>query len=160
METRESAKCHAEFRGPVRRARLNLGVGRDMCSEELPQVELWWEDGARQINECEYRYIDSIRESEELTLELMVTEAKVQAKVLVPETRARSSCFDWVPGHSERDATCRSFRLIFDQRHMLSYTVLNESYGRFPESPELFAGKLFRVFTPAGVHQEDDLCIR
>jgi hypothetical protein len=29
---------------------------------------------------------------------------------------------------------------------MVSYTVLNESYGRYPESPEQFSGKLFRVF--------------
>ena len=29
---------------------------------------------------------------------------------------------------------------------MVSYTVLNESYGTYPEPPEQFSGKLFRVF--------------
>ena len=33
-----------------------------MCSEELSKAELDWEEGARQINEREYLYIDSIRE--------------------------------------------------------------------------------------------------
>ena len=55
-----------------------------MCSETSSQEELDWEEGARQINECENLYIDSVRELEERTLELIVTEAKVQAQILVP----------------------------------------------------------------------------
>ena len=55
-----------------------------MCSETSSQDELDWEEGARQINECENLYIDSVRELEERTLELIVTEAKVQAQILVP----------------------------------------------------------------------------
>ncbi len=47
-----------------------------MCPEELAQVELDWEDGARQINECECLFIDSIRELEELTLDLVVIESR------------------------------------------------------------------------------------
>jgi hypothetical protein len=30
---------------------------------------------------------------------------------------------------------------------MVSYSVLNESYGRYPEDPEKFTGKLFRSFS-------------
>jgi hypothetical protein len=30
---------------------------------------------------------------------------------------------------------------------MVSYTVLNESYGVYPEEPEKFVGKLFRAFS-------------
>jgi hypothetical protein len=30
---------------------------------------------------------------------------------------------------------------------MISWTVLNESYGKYPEPPEQFTGKLFRVFS-------------
>lgn len=37
-----------------------------MCSETSSQEERDWEEGARQINECEYLYIDSVRELEEL----------------------------------------------------------------------------------------------
>lgn len=39
------------------------------------------------------------------------------------------------------------FPVIFDPKQMVSYTVLNETYGRYPESPEQFAGKLFRVLS-------------
>jgi hypothetical protein len=36
--------------------------------------------------------------------------------------------------------------LLFDRSQMVSYTVLNESYGVYPKEPEKFAGKLFRKF--------------
>jgi hypothetical protein len=107
-----------------------------MCSEELAQVELEWEDGARQINDCEYLYIDSIRELEELTLGLVVAEAKLQAQILVPRDKRPVEQMRLGAKSIERDVTCRRFRLIFDRKHMVSYTVLNESYGRYPESPE------------------------
>ena len=55
-----------------------------MYSEELPQMELEWEDGARRINECKYLYIDSVRELEELTLELIVTEVRHQTFCSLP----------------------------------------------------------------------------
>jgi hypothetical protein len=93
-----------------------------MCSEELAQVELEWEDGARQINDCEYLYIDSIRE--------------LQAQILVPRDKRPVEQMRLGAKSIERDVTCRRFRLIFDRKHMVSYTVLNESYGRYPESPE------------------------
>ena len=101
---------------------------------------LEWEERARQIDECGYLFVDSIREIEELTLELMVTEAKSQRRNVAP---ADSSSIEPI----ERDATCRSFRLIFNRDQMVSYTVLNESYGKYPESPEQFSGKLFRIFS-------------
>lgn len=118
-----------------------------MCSTELLQVELDWEDGARQINDCDYLYIDGIRELAELTLELIVTEAKLQAQTLGPqdETLVEQLRSDAVP--IESDVACRSFRVIFNRTHMVSYTVLNESYGQYPESPERFTGKLFRIFS-------------
>jgi hypothetical protein len=118
-----------------------------MRSEELSQVELEWQEGARQINECEYLYLDSIRELEELAPELIVTEAKPQAQILVPRDESAVEQLRLGGRPIESDVTCRSFRLIFDGRHMVSYTVLNESYGRYPESPEQFTGKLFRVFS-------------
>jgi hypothetical protein len=118
-----------------------------MYSQELAHVELEWEDGARQINECKYLYVDSVREPEELTLELIVTEAKLQAEILIPQDESLVEQLRLGGRPIERDVTCRSFRLNFDRRHMVSYTVLNESYGRYPESPEQFAGKLFRVFS-------------
>ena len=44
---------------------------------------------------------------------------------------------------------------------MISYTVLNESYGRYPQPPEVFTGKLFRVFSHSHLldfHRANDLC--
>ena len=118
-----------------------------MRSEELAQLEPQWEDGARQINECDYLFIDSIRELEELTLELIVTEAKPQAQIFVARDESPVEQLKFGAKPIESDVTCRSFRLIFDRKHMVSYTVLNESYGKYPEPPEQFAGKLFRVFS-------------
>ena len=110
-------------------------------------AELDWEDGARQINDCEYLYLDGIREIEELTLELMVREAKVQDRTLA--ARDDSAVKQLLAGSRpiETDPTCRVFQLVFDRNRMVSYTVLNESYGKYPEPPEQFTGKLFRIFS-------------
>ena len=117
-----------------------------MGSGELAAADVEWEEGADQINECEYLFAHSIREIEELTLELTLTEAKAQAQALEPRTESigapLSQCHP-----IQTDETCRSFRLVFDRNRMVSYTVLNESYGKYPESPEQFTGKLFRVFS-------------
>jgi hypothetical protein len=40
-----------------------------------------------------------------------------------------------------------SFELLFDRSQMVSYTVLTEGYGVYPEDPEQFDGKLFRKFS-------------
>jgi hypothetical protein len=130
----------------LRRDRLYPAEEARMRSELLP-IELQWEEGARQINECEYLFIDSVRELEELTLELIVTEAKLQAQILVPRDEGPIEQLRSGGQPIERDLTCRSFQVIFDRRHMVSYTVLDESYGTYPESPEQFDGKLFRVFS-------------
>jgi hypothetical protein len=47
----------------------------------------------------------------------------------------------------EEDETCRIFQLLFERNHMVAYTVLNESYGKYPEPPEAFTGRLFRIFS-------------
>jgi len=114
---------------------------------ESDTVEVGWDEAARQINDCEYLFAQSIREIEELTLEVFITEAKAQAEILVP--RDTSELEQLLSGSSpiETDSTCRIFRLIFDRRHMVSYTVLNESYGIYPKPPEQFTGKLFRTFS-------------
>jgi hypothetical protein len=118
-----------------------------MGREDPATVEVGWEDGVRQINECKYLFVDSIREIEELTLELRVTEAKPQAEILAPRDGSALEHLRVGGSPIESDPTCRSFRLIFDRNKMVSHTVLNESYGSYPESPEQFTGKLFRVFS-------------
>ena len=110
-------------------------------------LEPWWDEAAQQINDCEYLLATSIREIEELTLELIVHEAKPQAPILT--ARGESEVERMILGSQpiEPDSTCRSFRLVFDRQQMVSYTVFNELYGKYPELPEQFTGKLFRVFS-------------
>ena len=53
-----------------------------MGSETQSDVELDWVAGAKQIDDCEYLFVDQIREIEELTLEVTITEAKLAGKPL------------------------------------------------------------------------------
>jgi hypothetical protein len=102
---------------------------------------------AEQIDECHALFVTHFRELEELTLELLISEAKPQAPILVP--RSDSAVDRMMVGARpiEWDETCRMFRVVFDRRHMIFYSVLNECYGRYPEPPEQFEGKRFRVFS-------------
>lgn len=106
-----------------------------------------WKEGVQQIDECEYLFVESVRESEELTLELTVAEAKPQGPVLI--SRDGTALEELRAGGRpiEKDSTCRLFQLIFDRSHMVSYAVLNESYGTYPAAPQQFTGKLFRIFS-------------
>jgi hypothetical protein len=45
----------------------------------------------------------------------------------------------------ESEASSRLFEIVYDE--YISYTVSNETYGRYPEPPEVFTGKLFRIFS-------------
>ncbi len=127
------------MKGIVRRSAVN--------SEVIDMVEIPWEDGARLINECKYLFATEVRELEELTLGLTIVEAKAQAPLSVPEDCGPLARLRLGGRPIEEDETCRTFRLIFDRNHMISYTVTNESYGKYLELPELFTGKLFRVFS-------------
>ncbi len=97
-----------------------------MISETLGTVEGSWEDGARQIDDCEYLYAVDVRELGELTLGLTLVEAKAQA----PLTAEDDSVFGVLSDSArpiKQDSTCRVFELIFERNHIISYTVLNES---------------------------------
>ena len=116
-------------------------------SARLGNVTVGWEEGVRLINDCEYLFVESVRESEALTLELTVTEAKPQARINVPRSESAIEALRTGSKTIEKDSTCRLFRLIFISNHMVSCSVLNECYGGYPEPPEQFTGNLFRVFT-------------
>lgn len=109
--------------------------------------EVDWEEGARQIDDCSYLFAESIGEISELTLGLVIVEAKAQDRVYSP---ADDSPFEQIKAGGkpiEPDSGCRVFELLFDLSQMVSYTVLNESYGVYPKDPEQFVGKLFRKFS-------------
>lgn len=118
-----------------------------MISEALVAVEVPWEEGARLINECDYLFATDVREIEELTLRLTIVEAKLQAPLETAEAPGPLASLMAGGRPIEEDETSTHFKLLFDRNHMISYTVLNESYGKYPEPPEAFTGKLFRIFS-------------
>ena len=105
-----------------------------------------WHDVARELNECKYLYLRWIGEPEELRLRLVVEEARVQERpgVAPPHLPELSEILDGAKSIA-CDEDCRLFEIIYT--YPISYTVLNESYGRYPETPEVFNGKLFREFS-------------
>ena len=106
-----------------------------------------FEDAKAQIDRCHSLFVDSIKEIGELTLEVVFTEAKLQPVITTPRSDSPIAPLEVGCRPVERDSTCWSFRIVFDSRHMVSYTVLNESYGRYPELPEEFSGRHFRTFS-------------
>jgi hypothetical protein len=110
-------------------------------------VEVPWEEGARLIDVCTYLFATDVRELEELTLRLTLVEAKAQAPILATEDTGPLAALREGSSPIGQDETCRQFQVVFDRNHMISYAVLNESYGRYPQPPEIFTGKLFRIFS-------------
>jgi hypothetical protein len=110
-------------------------------------VEVPWEEGARLMNECTYLLATDVGEVEELTLALTIVEAKVQVAITTTEDTSPPSWLTIEGRPIEEDETCHLFQLLFDRNHMISYTVLNKSYGKCPEPSEVFKGKLFRAFS-------------
>lgn len=108
--------------------------------------EVDWEEGARQIDDCTYLYAESISEIEELTLGLVVIEAKAQERAYLPVGDGTFEAIKTGGKPIEKDPTCRVFELLFDRSQIISYLVLNDLYGVYPKNPEQFAGKLFRRF--------------
>ncbi len=115
---------------------------------KVSTVAVDWQEGVGKINECNYLFLRGIGEPTELTLELIVVEGKAQARAYVP-TGPNDPLEKIMAGSQpiEEDATCQVFTVRFDASTMVSYSVLNESYGKYPEEPEKFEGKLFRRFS-------------
>jgi hypothetical protein len=122
-------------------------VGRSIDSEEISLQQIDWTEGARRIDECQYLFVEKIGESEELTLDILIVEAKAQAPITVAKNDSQVERLKVGACPIEPDPTCGFFRLIFEQRHMVAYMVSNESYSRYPEPSEEFSGKLFRIFS-------------
>lgn len=114
---------------------------------DFKTFEIDWQDAAQQIDDCEYLFATSIRETEELTLGLVIVEAKPQDRAHAPVDDSELERLKADGKPIEPDPTCRVFELLFDRKHLVLYTVLNELYGIYPREPEKFVGKLFRVFS-------------
>lgn len=99
------------------------------------------------MDECTYLLAADIGEIEELTLALTIVEAKVQAAITTTEDGGPPSWLTIEGRPIEQDETCQIFQLVFDRNHMISYTVLNKSYGKYTEPSDVFKGRLFRTFS-------------
>ena len=118
-----------------------------LTAQTAEMVDVPWQEGARLIDDCTYLFAVHVRELEELTLGLTIVEAKAQEPITTTEDTGPLAFLKLGSSPIEQDDTCRVFEIVFDRNHMISYTVLNESYGRHPEPPEIFTGKLFRTFS-------------
>jgi hypothetical protein len=116
-------------------------------SETDEMIEVPWEEGARLVDQCTHLFATDIREIEELTLCLKIVEAKAQGSITASDSVGPLAELKIGAKPIEQDETCNQFQLVFGRKHMISYTVSNESYGKYPESPETFTGKLFRIFS-------------
>lgn len=105
-----------------------------------------WHALAEIINRCDYLYLRWIGEPAELKLRLVIEEAKALGRAEPPPGTSSEITPLWGDAYAiGSNEDCRLFELIFDQP--ISYSVLNESYGKFPEPPETFTGKYFRTFS-------------
>jgi hypothetical protein len=118
-----------------------------LFSGAIEMVDVSWEEGARLMNKCTYLLATDVGELEELTLALTIVEAKVQTAFTITEDTVSPSWLTIEGRPIEEDETSYLFQLLFDRNHMVSYTVLNKSYGKFPEPSEVLTGKLFRTFS-------------
>jgi hypothetical protein len=118
-----------------------------MTLNEIETIEVPWQEGARLMDDCAYLFATDVRELEELTLGLTIVEAKLQAPIASADVNDPLGFLRIGARPIQEDQTCRVFQVVFDRNHLISYTVLNESYGKYPEPPEAFTGKLFRVFS-------------
>jgi hypothetical protein len=118
-----------------------------MAVENLAMVELLWTVAAGEINDCENLLVEAIGEREELTLAVVLTEAKPQTPITSFSSEDPLGELRLGGRPIQPDDTCRRFELVFDRQDIVSYTVLNESFGKYPELPEVFEGKLFRIFS-------------
>jgi len=106
-----------------------------------------WRDVAKEMDDCTYLFLRWIGEPKDNHLRLIIEEASPQShRTWIPPIESSPEIADILAGASpiESDSKSRLFEVSYED--YISYTVMNESYGKFPEPPELFTGKLFREF--------------
>jgi len=119
-----------------------------MKTGEIWLQEVDWIEGARSIDECTYLFVEQIGEPDTaLRLEVLIVEAKPQAPITAVKDDSPVERLKLGARPIEPDATCRLFRMAFEERHMVAYLVSNESYSKYPEPYEEFSGKRLRIFS-------------
>ncbi|AFL90578.1 hypothetical protein Terro_4381 [Terriglobus roseus DSM 18391] len=110
------------------------------AQQELP---IDWLEGARLMDECESFFVEAIGELEELQLSILLVEGKAQA-----EEPLVLQGVDFGVGRPIRpDGSSRRFFIQFSRHRLISYSVSDESCGKYPVAPERFSGKWLRIFS-------------
>ena len=107
-----------------------------------------WETAAKEIDRCQYLWLEELEVTPGYGLRIKVEES-------VPKRQYESLDRDYMPELAARiraeDPWCevqkKGAAFEIASREVISYSVTNESYGRFPEPPEAFTGRLFRKFS-------------
>ena len=105
-----------------------------------------WRDQSKVIEECKYISVEKIEP-------LAPWGVRVTVEEVVPGFGPDDPERDYVPELAARiraemslrqQVIARIFEIEFPEA--ISYHVTNESYGKYPEPPEVFTGKHFRLF--------------
>jgi hypothetical protein len=105
-----------------------------------------WRDYSGLIDECKYISIEAIEQIGQWGLLVRIEE-------IVPGFGPENPERDYVPELAVKirhemgqrpQIVARAFEIEFPDA--ISYHVTNETYGKYPEPPEAFTGKLFRQF--------------
>jgi hypothetical protein len=106
-----------------------------------------WKGVAQLINDCKYLYMRGLHEPRDNEIRFVVEEAGLGEPLISIGNEAPGSIeallSDARPIRS--DSSSRLFEIIYYD--YISYTVSNESYGKYPAPPEFFTGNLFRAFS-------------
>lgn len=107
-------------------------------------VPVPFEEGARLIDECRHLFMEAIGELDELELCILLEEVRPK-----PSSVPLSPTLPYVEVVIPAAIEAPPLRILmrFPHRKIVSYTVLDESYGKYPEAPEEFSGRLFRTFS-------------
>ncbi len=104
-----------------------------------------WREIAAMLNACEYLDLCNLTGLEDLKLTLTIKEARVQNDLVNLLDRPVDLPFLADARPIESDRLCRVFEIVYDDP--TSVTMVNESYGRYPEAPERFDGRNVRIFS-------------
>lgn len=95
-----------------------------------------WKDVARQIDECKYLYMRGLHEPRDNKIRFLIEEAGLQTPRPSQEDPGFGSIAALLEDARpiESDSSSRLFEIVYDE--YVSYTVSNETYGKYPEPPK------------------------
>jgi hypothetical protein len=99
------------------------------------------------LDQCAFLFLRHLHEPRENCLRFIVEEAQAQKHLARQVDPGLDDALAGILSDASpilSDSSSGSFEILFDS--YVSYTVTNESYGTYPQPPEVFKGKLYRCF--------------